>query len=78
MESFNEEEIRDFYSLNNNMQFKSFKSWISRSLLAQRVASDRLNEFGEMKVSQGYRQALDDILDNLENLESEFKDSQTK
>ena len=73
MNTFNETQIRQIYSLTKNITFQSFTEWISESLLAKRESSDRLTDFGDMKKSQGYRCALDDILSELDNLKSEIE-----
>lgn len=73
MKGLETEEIKHFYDLNNNMQFQFFKDWLYESLSEERERSDRLDEFGDMKVSQGYRRAIGDILDTLENIKSELE-----
>lgn len=71
MRDFEGREAEAFLSLLNNQTFNLFISWLNDSLLLEREASDRMKEFSEMKASQGYRCALDDILSKLNEIKSE-------
>lgn len=71
MKSLNKEEAELIYKVIKSINFNSFVEWLEASLLEEREASDNLESFGEMKRSQGYRCALNDILSELELLKSE-------
>lgn len=74
MRDFYSNEIDKINSLSNNNSFQVFKEWVKDSLHLEREESDRLDEFGEMKKSQGYRCALDDILCDLNELEIDLRE----
>ena len=78
MRDFEGREAENFLSLLNNQSFNLFISWLSDSLLLEREASDRMEEFSEMKASQGYRCALDDILSKLNEIQSGYNERKNR
>jgi len=71
MKDFKEDQIDRINSLQNNQSFQLFKLWIRDSLWAERESSDRYEKTEDIRHSMGYRCALDDILNSLEEIQSE-------
>ncbi len=73
MQNLTKEQVRQFYNLTQTINFNLFVEWMKDSLNAERESSDRIKEFGDIKSSQGYRCALDDIISDLDSLSTEYK-----
>ena len=72
MKNLDKKTIFALRALGGNSAFHTFLEWVNESLQDKRVESDRI-ELSKVGESQGYRQALADICEDIELAKSEAK-----